>query len=127
VTIFGHEEALLLSPGDRQSHAHGLGRGGAFIQQRGIGQRQSGQIGHHALEVHQGLETSLGDLGLVGRVLGVPAWILQNIALNYRRSETVVVTHADERTAYLVVTGDLSEARERLVLTPGLRQVERLS
>ena len=68
------------------AHVHGLGRGGRLVEQRGVGDRQAGQVGDHGLEVEQRLEPALGDLRLVGRVLGVPARVLQDVALDHRRA-----------------------------------------
>jgi hypothetical protein len=70
---FVHEEALALDLGDAPGHGHGFGRRGGFVEQGGIGQFQPGEIDHHLLEVEQSLQAALGDLGLVGRVGGVPA------------------------------------------------------
>ena len=41
--------------GDRETHGHRFRSSGRFIQQRGIRQRQTGQVRHHGLEVHEGL------------------------------------------------------------------------
>ena len=51
---------------------HRLGRGGALVEQRGVGGGQPGQVADHGLEVEQRLEPALGDLRLVRRVGGVP-------------------------------------------------------
>ena len=41
----------------------------------------------HRLEIQERLKPALRDLGLVRRVLGVPARIFQNISLNHRRRD----------------------------------------
>ena len=44
-----------------------------LVEQRGVGDVEAGQVGDHGLEIEQRLQPALGDLGLVGRVGGVPA------------------------------------------------------
>ncbi len=57
----------------RRGHGHGFGGGGGFVEQRGVGDFQAGQVDDHLLEIHQRFQAALGDFGLVGRVGGVPA------------------------------------------------------
>ena len=68
----------------------------ALVEQRGVGDRQAGEVRDHRLEVEQRLEAALRDLGLVGRVLRVPARVLEDVALDHRRRDAAVVAHADE-------------------------------
>jgi hypothetical protein len=49
-------------------HGHRLGGGGGFVEQRGVGDVEAGQVGDHGLEIEQRFEPALRDLGLVGRV-----------------------------------------------------------
>ena len=63
---------------------HRLGRGGALVEQRGVGGRQAGEVADHGLEVEQRLEPALRDLGLVRRVGGVPAGVLEHVAPDHR-------------------------------------------
>ncbi|TFB01085.1 hypothetical protein CCMA1212_006819 [Trichoderma ghanense] len=65
-----------------QRHGHGLAGGGALVEQAGVGHGQARQVGHHGLEVEQRLEAALADLGLVGRVAGVPGRVLEDVALD---------------------------------------------
>ena len=51
---------------------HGLGGGGALVEERGIRNVESGEVLHHGLEVQQRLETALRDLRLIRRVGRVP-------------------------------------------------------
>ena len=67
----------------RLRHRHGLGRGGALIEQRGIGELEAGQVDDHLLEIEQRFEPALADFGLVGRVGRVPAGIFQHIAQDH--------------------------------------------
>ena len=48
-------------------------------------------------KLSSGLEPALADLGLVGRVGGVPAGVLQHVAQDHRRGVGAVVAHADQR------------------------------
>ncbi|CAG9942264.1 unnamed protein product [Clonostachys rosea f. rosea IK726] len=65
-----------------KSHSHGLGGGSGLIKDGGVGDLEAGQVSDHGLEVEQGLETALTDLGLVGSVAGVPRWVLEDVALD---------------------------------------------
>ncbi len=67
---------------NRGAHVHRLGRRGGLVEQRGVRDRQRGQVGDQGLEVEQRFQTSLRDLGLVGRVLRVPARILEDVPLD---------------------------------------------
>ena len=42
-------------------HRHGLGRCGALVEERGVGQLHAGQVAHHRLVVEERLEPPLGD------------------------------------------------------------------
>ena len=56
---------------------HRLGGGGGLVEERRVGDRQTGEVDHHRLEVEERLEAALRDLGLVRRVLRVPARVLE--------------------------------------------------
>lgn len=51
---------------------HGLGSGRPFVQQGSVGHRHAGDVTNHGLVVKERLQATLGDFGLVGRVLGYP-------------------------------------------------------
>ena len=68
------------------AHQHRLGRRGAFVEHRGVGDLEPGQVADHRLEVEEGLQPALGDLGLVGRVGRVPARVLEDGPLDDRRA-----------------------------------------
>ena len=74
------------------------------------------QIAHDGLEVEQRLEPALRDLGLVGRVLRVPARVLQHVALDDRGRDAVGVAHAEKAPPHLVLVGDLAELLEQVAL-----------
>ena len=106
------KEARLFLAADVMTHGHRLGRRRALVEQGCVGERQTRQIGDQRLEVHQGFQAALRDLGLVGRVLRIPAWVLQDVALNHRRGNRVVVARADERAKQAVLAGELGESLE---------------
>ncbi|KAK1244515.1 hypothetical protein MKX07_003314 [Trichoderma sp. CBMAI-0711] len=86
-----------------QGHGHGLAGGGALVEQAGIGHGQARQVGHHGLKVEQRLEAALADLGLVGRVAGVPGRVLEHVALDDGRDLDGVVATAVHPDADVVV------------------------
>jgi hypothetical protein len=49
-----------------------------------------------------------------GRVLGVPARVLEDVALDHRRRDRAVVTHADVAAQHAVLGGERRELGERL-------------
>ena len=87
--------------------------------------RQPGQVGDHRLEVEQRLEPALADLGLVGRVGGVPGRVLQHVALDDRRGDRAVVPQPDHRGVDVVGGGPFAQLRQGGGLVDGGRQVQR--
>jgi len=104
---------------------HRFRGGGAFIEQRGVGDIEPGQIHHHRLEVQQRFEPALGDFGLVRGVGGVPAGILQNVAQDHGRRDAVLVAHADIGAEDLVLRGDFHEGGQHFVFAAGGGELER--
>jgi len=104
---------------DGVKHGHGLGGGGRFIEKRGVGDGQAGEIGNHGLKIEQRLETALGDLGLIRRVGGVPAGVLEDVALDDRGRGGVVVAEPDEGAEDLVLVHDGAQRLVRGALAPG--------
>lgn len=51
---------------------HGLCRCGSFVQQGGVRHGHARDVTDHGLIIEERLQTTLGDLGLVRRVLGHP-------------------------------------------------------
>ena len=106
-------------------HRHRLGRGGGLIQQRGVGDLHAGQFADHGLEVQQRLQPALGDLGLIGRVGGVPAGIFQHVAQDDRRRDGAVVAHADQAFGRRVLRRQGAQFGDRGGLIDRRRQVQR--
>ena len=94
-------------------HLDGLGDGGGFVEKRGPGHRQTRQVRHGGLEIEQRLEAALRNLRLVGRVGGVPAGVLHDVAADDRRSDGVVVPGADELLLHRVLRREPAQGCER--------------
>ena len=110
--------------GERQ--AHRLGGGGAFVEQRGVGDVQGGEVGDHRLEIEQGFEAALGDFRLIGSIGGVPPGIFQNVALNHAGRVGAIVALADKRLEEAVFAHDALEPTERVLFGAGFRQLQRV-
>ena len=95
---------------------HRLGGRRALIEQGCIGDGQSGEVRDHRLEVQEGLETSLADLGLVRRVRGVPGRVLEHVAQDHRRGVRPGVAQPEHRGGDAVLLGQSAELRDRLGL-----------
>lgn len=116
MAVGGDEERLLLPLEYVVAHGHGFGGGGGLVEEGGVGHGEGGEIGDHSLEVEEGLEPPLGDLGLVGGVLGVPPGVLQEVAEDDAGDEGVVVPHADEGFVDLVHRGQALHVGDHLAL-----------
>ncbi len=94
-----------------EEHGHRFCGGRAFIQQGGIGQRKTREVGYHRLEIQQAFESALRNLRLVGGILGIPARIFENISEDNAGYDGIVITLADIGFENLVYGSDLREAR----------------
>ena len=104
-----------------QRDADGFGDRGRLVEQRSGRHRQAGQLGHQRLEVEQHFQPALADLGLVGRVGGVPGRVLEQVALDHRRHAAAVIALADEALQHVVAAHLLRQLGERLRLGRGVR------
>ena len=59
-----------MAAGDADGHHHGFRRAGRPVVHAGVGHVHAGELGDHGLELEDGLQRALRDLGLVGRVAG---------------------------------------------------------
>jgi hypothetical protein len=109
-----------------ERHPHRLRGRGRFVEKGRVRERKTGEIGDHRLEVEKRFQTTLGDLRLVGRVLGIPAGILQDVPLDDGRGDGRVVSEPDEGFRQAVPRGEGSELLKERVLRRRLRKVERL-
>ncbi|CAI8728808.1 putative metal-dependent RNase [Pseudomonas sp. IT-P218] len=125
VAMHGGEElvaALVLA--QALAEGHGFGGGGGFIQQRGVGDRQAGEVADQGLEVQQGFEAALGNFRLVRGVGGVPGRVFQEVAQDRRRRVGAVVTLADEGLEQLVLAGDAFDHRQGIGFAQAVFQAE---
>ncbi len=131
-TRVGHQElrraadALELSRLHPRQHRHRFGRGGRFVEQRGVGDRHPGEVAHHGLEVEQRLEPALRDLRLIGRIRRVPTRVLEHVAEDHARRNAVRVSEPDERTENLIARRSFAQLPQEVILALAVRQVERL-
>ena len=105
-------------------HQHGLGSGGAFVEQRSICQRHSGEVADDGLEVQQGFETALRNLSLIGSIRGVPTRVLKDIAHDDARGDGVVVTQADVGAELFVLGTEGLEVADDFVFAHAFADVE---
>ena len=97
MTIVSDEKSVARAIGGGvMTQGHGLGGGRRFIEQGGIGDVESGEVGHHGLEIDQRFETTLGKLGLIRGVSGIPTRVFEDVPLNYRWCDGVGIPSADE-------------------------------
>ncbi len=101
------EEHRALGLGAAARERHRFGGGRAFVQQRGVGDVQAGQVGDHGLVVQQGLQAALRDLGLVRRVGRVPGGIFKNVAQHHVGRLRAVVALPDVAAVDLVAARHL--------------------
>ena len=112
---------------DPVRHGHGLGSRGGLIEQGGIGNFHAGEVGHHGLEIEQGLEAALRQFRLVRRVGGIPTGIFEDVAQDDRRRVATVVAQAEVTRQGLVLVGEGADFGESRGLVERGRQVERFA
>jgi hypothetical protein len=116
----------MVRPGmHRKTQVHRLRGRRGFVQQRGVGDFEAGQIRDHRLKVEERLEAALGNLGLIWGVCGVPPRVLQHVALDHLGGEAAGISHPDIGAEDLVHPGDPPERLEHLPLTPSRRECQR--
>src|SRR4029453_10236583 len=127
----GNEKGTLL-PSRRfprlepMENGHGFSRRGSLVEERRRSDVHSGQVFDDGLKVQEGLEPALSDFRLVRRVRRVPAWILENIAEDDARRNSVVVAHSDVRTGGDIASSDLCKPSKVSSLGIGLGQIKLL-
>ena len=122
-----HRSVFLLFAGTCvEKHKHGFGRSSAFIQQRSVGDRQSGERRYHGLEVDKRFQPSLRYLGLVRCVRRVPRRVFEYVSLYYGRSWRRVVTKAYVTFERFVERGQFVEVTGVLSLGHALRKRQRV-
>ncbi len=124
VAVLGDEEAGAIFV-EAEAHVHGFGGGGGFVEHAGVGEGEGGEVADHGLEIEEGFEAALGNLGLVGSVLGVPAGVFEDVAEDDGRGDGVVVAHADEGFEDFVFGGEGFDGGEGFGFAKCGREVER--
>ena len=109
-----------------EGQRHRLSRGSRLVEQRGVGDLHAGEITDHRLEGQDRFHSALGDLGLIGRVGGVPGRVLEHVSLDHRRRVGAVVALADEALEQLVAAGDRLQLSQRCRLGERLGELHRL-
>jgi hypothetical protein len=125
VAVHGGEElvaALVLA--QALAEGHGFGGGGGFVEQRGVGDRQAGEVADQGLEVQQRFETALGNFRLVRGVGGVPGRVFQQVAQDRRRRVRAVVALADVGLEQLVLGRDGFDQRQGVGFAQAVFQAE---
>ena len=126
VTVAIDEKGVGLALRHPSCHRHRLRRCGGLVEERGVGELHAGEVHHHLLEVEQRLEAPLTDLGLVGGVSGVPAWVLQHVALDDARQHRAVVPHAHHADEHPVALAHPARGGHELPFAHRRRKVEGL-
>ena len=124
VAVFIDEEGHGLGLGDPLRHGHGFGRCGGFIEQRGVGDFQTCEVGDHGLEVEQCLQTALTDLRLIGRISRVPGRVFQHVTLDHRRGDGPMVALPDQRGHDAVLRSNLAHVGKESLLGQGFAEVQ---
>jgi len=104
-----------------EHHQHRFGGGGSLVQQRAVADLHARERDHGGLEVQQRFETALRNLGLIGRIGGVPRGILEDVARDGGGNRAGVVAHADERPQAAVALGQSADVACEFVLAHALR------
>ena len=125
VAVLVDEEQVALALGHALGHGHGLGRRGGFIEQRGTGQVEAGQVDAQLLEIQQRLQAALGDFRLVRGIGGIPTRVFQHVAQNHCRRQGAVVAHADQAGPQLILRGITAELGQCGLLVQRGRQGQR--
>ena len=107
-----HENRV--TPFDVLTQCHGLGGGGGFVEQGGVGNLHPGEVANHRLKIQERLKATLGNFRLIRRVGGIPTGILENISTNDRRRVRAINPHAE------VVRGDFILGHNRFQLSQSL-------
>ena len=120
-----HKETVAFYLGSTACQRHAFGGGGGFVQQRGVGDVQTGEVDHHLLVVQQRFQAALGDFGLVRGVGGVPARVFQHVTQDHAGGNHRVVTHADKRFVDHVLAGYGFQVGQGVYFALRGRQVQR--
>ena len=125
VAGLGYEEDVpVVAPLAAPEHEHRFRRGGALVKERGVRDRKPREVDDHRLEVEQGLEAPLGDLGLVGRILCIPAGVLKDVPEDDAGRQRPVVPQPEVGPEGAVEAGELPRAVKKPPLGDRFGEVE---
>ena len=119
------EERFVLGLRRALGQRHRFRRRRGLVEQRGVGDIETGEIADHGLEIEQRLQPALADLRLIRRVGGVPGGIFQDVALDHRRQKGTGIALADQRGKHLVLRSQPSHMRQRFDLAKRRAEIER--
>jgi hypothetical protein len=123
VAVAGHDQQIALALDRALGQRHRLGRRGGLVEHRAIGDGHAGEVADQGLEVQDRLHATLRDLGLVGRVGGVPGRVLEDVAQDDAGRVGVRVALADEALEHAVPGGDGAQLGQALGLADRRRQL----
>ena len=92
-----------LTATDPEAEAHRFSSGGGLVQQRRIGNRQTGELADQSLKIEQCLQPSLGDFRLIGGVSRIPSGIFEDMPLDQRRGRRAEIPQADQGTTRFIL------------------------
>ena len=118
------DRVALVGAGEPVCEAHRFGGRGGFVEKRSVGDLEAGEVRYERLVIEKGLKATLGNFSLIGRVLRVPARILNHVAENDRGRDGAVETVADVAAPNVVHRAKLVRQRENLGFTNGRGNVE---
>ena len=126
VAVAIDEESLRLRARNPPRHGHAFGRGGRLVEQRRVGDFEPGEIRDHGLEVQQGFQAALADLGLIRRISRVPRRIFQDVARDHGRRDRAVIALADHRDQHLVLARNRAQLLQSLAFRQRRAEIERV-
>ncbi len=121
-----HEVAVRFTRHGPANDGHRLGGRGRFVEQRSVRHRQAGQVDADLLEVDERFEPTLRHLGLVRRIGGVPAGVLQHVPPDRLRHQRVRIACPDEAPPDVIPVRQRLQLGERSRFGRRRRQVQRL-
>ena len=123
VTIVGNEKHTAVRR-DRMTQRHRFSRGSGFVKERSVGDLEGGEIRDHRLKIEESLEPALRELRLIGRVSSVPTWVFENVSLDDRWGDAIVIAGSDEGARDLVLPGNRTQLGQRFHLRLRFWQVQ---
>ena len=125
--VLGDEIAMACAArADPERHRHRFRGSGRLVEKGRVREGKRRQVRDHRLKVQERFEPPLRNLRLIGRVLGVPAGVLEHVPQDDGRSDGSVVSEPDEGLRKPVLGREAADLLEKLVLAERRGKVERL-